>query len=378
MKTLCIGAILVPALASAQPAEPAAPPPAVTVGAWVETFYAWNFRDPSNRITNFRGFDNRHNSLTLQAAAIDAQFDAGGASGRVTLQTGLGPSTYYLAEPSVPGTGSIGPSGAGLLQWLQQAYVGVEVPGTKLTVQAGLFLSPIGPESMQVKDDWAWSRSNLFFALPFYHSGARASYQATATWVLQLCVFNGWNNIVDNNDAKSVALMATYTRGTELSANLQYFGGIERADGAPEGDAWRHLFDAYGTWQATPELALQLHLDAGVEPNDLGTDAWVGAAAAARLRLSPRLFAAARADFLFEDHPDDSSVLLPVDWLASGALTLDARPVERASIRLEYRHDQADADLFFGGDVMGDGVATPFVPNREAQDTVTLGFVTWL
>ena len=45
------------------------------------------------------------------------------------------------------------------------------------------------------------------------------------------------------------------------------------------------------------------------------------------------------------------------------------------SVRLEYRHDQAQDDSFFGGDVEGDGVTMPFVPNRKAQDTLTLGAV---
>jgi len=32
----------------------------------------------------------------------------------------------------------------------------------------------------------------------------------------------------------------------------------------------------------------------------------------------------------------------------------------------------------FEGKVKGDGGATPFVPNADTQDTVTLGLVAWL
>ena len=64
-------------------------------------------------------------------------------------------------------------------------------------------------------------------------------------------------------------------------------------------------------------------------------------------------------------------------WVASGTLTLDARPHERISFRLEYRHDQAAGDMYFGGDVQGDGTTTPFAPNRRAQDTVTAGVTAW-
>jgi hypothetical protein len=47
------------------------------------------------------------------------------------------------------------------------------------------------------------------------------------------------------------------------------------------------------------------------------------------------------------------------------------------SIRLEYRHDQAGADLYFGGAVSGDGSTMPYAPNRAGQDTVTLGATSW-
>jgi hypothetical protein len=38
-------------------------------------------------------------------------------------------------------------------------------------------------------------------------------------------------------------------------------------------------------------------------------------------------------------------------------------------VRLEYRHDHAQGDTFFGGDVVDE------TPNREQQDTLTLGAV---
>ncbi|MEO8361890.1 MAG: hypothetical protein ABI672_17785, partial [Vicinamibacteria bacterium] len=47
--------------AAAAPANEvkADPPPAITVGAYVETYFGWNFNKPENGITAFRGFDAR-------------------------------------------------------------------------------------------------------------------------------------------------------------------------------------------------------------------------------------------------------------------------------------------------------------------------------
>ena len=33
----------------------------LVLSGYVESFYQWNFNEPSNFITNFRGFDSRHN-----------------------------------------------------------------------------------------------------------------------------------------------------------------------------------------------------------------------------------------------------------------------------------------------------------------------------
>jgi len=283
--------------------------------------------------------------------------------GRVALQVGDTPSTYYQAEPDGKN--------------VQQAFAGYRF-ANNLMVTAGLYLSPIGPEVIAVKDNWNWSRSDLFFGLPFYHAGVRLSYPVTPRWSLVLHVCNGWNDVVDNNEAKSLALHASYA-GPALSFNALYFGGIERPTGAAEGDAWRHLIDVNATWAAGPRVSLLGHADAGVEPNDLGTSSWFAAAGAARATLTPRLFLAVRGDLFVERAPDGAArIFWPVDWVASATATLDWRPHERASFRFEYRHDQADGDVFFGGDVMGDGVTTPFVPNRSAQDTLTVGLTTWL
>lgn len=370
-----------PLAAEAEPAAPATPP--VTFGGYAEAFYQWNFNQPANGITNFRGFDNRHNSFTISNAALDVSWDVRDIVGKITIQIGHTPSTYYLAEPALAGAGGANGSSAELWKYLQQAYVGYRFGiGRGLLLQAGLFLSPIGPEGMAVRDDWNWSRSNLFFGLPFYHTGARLTYPITPQWSVTLAGYNGWNSIVDNNDEKSISAQITYTRPDKLALSILYFGGVERARGAPEGRPWRHLFDLHATWQPHERLALIGHVNAGTEKTNFGTAAWVASALYARFRIFSKMYVALRGDAFRENAPQSASgmaapIFWPVSWVASGTATLDVRPHERTSFRLEYRHDQAAGDMFFGANVEGDGLVRPFVPNRRSQDTVTLGATTW-
>jgi hypothetical protein len=259
---------------------------------------------------------------------------------------------------------------------VQTATVTVKGP-EDIHFSAGLFTSPVGIEVIPVKDNWNWSRSNLFFGLPFYHTGFHVYRALGGGWTGKLHVYNGWNTVVDNNQYPSVGVSAGYV-SEATTAQLLYLGGIERAEGAPEGKAWRNLFDALVQHAISDELSVAAQGDAGIEKNDIGTSSWLAVAGYLKYTLSPKLYVAARGDYFYEKVPDGaSSIFWPVKWMASGTATLAYQPYDKVSLRLEYRHDHADGDAFFGGDVDTDPMSMAFVPNRDKQDTATLGVTAW-
>lgn len=351
----------------------------LTLSGYAEVFYQWNFNEPSNGITNYRGFDNRHNSFTIDNAVLDALGSLGPVDVHVALQVGHTPDSYYLAEPISPGTSVVGTTGPDAWKLLQQANVGYQAPlGRGLLVEGGIFLSPIGPEGIAIKDDWNWSRSDLFFGLPYYHTGLRVSYPFTDRITVTAAMFNGWNSVVDNNPEKSGMAQLTYNLTDKLTYQLLYFFGVERPAGAPEGRAWRHLFDSYLAYYPTRWLALLAHVDGGFEPNRFGTSGW--AASALYLRFHPLawLYLAARGDFFYEWVPTGATPIFwaGVPWISSATATADFRPYDLISFRVEYRHDQAAGALFFDHRVPTSltGIA---LPNARRQDTLTFGVVAW-
>jgi hypothetical protein len=187
--------------------------------------------------------------------------------------------------------------------------------------------------------------------------------------------------VVDNNEGKSIAVQAEYVRPT-LTASVLYFGGPERARGDAAGPAWRHLFDAHVTWHADPRISFIGHANAGFEENRYGISYWGAGALSARVKVLSCLFVAARADF-FEEHAAMSAggraspLFWPARWVSSRTATLDYRPHERVSFRLEYRNDRAAAETYFGGEVIND-TGGRAIPNRRFQDTLTLGVTSWL
>lgn len=359
-------------------------PKAWTLGGYVEGYGQWNFNRPWNGITEARGFDTRHGTFTLQAVALEFSWDYEGLVGNLALHWGAMPAGWAAMEPLAPGSAYVAPNTGALWENIQQAAVGYRFPvGRGLLVQGGRFMSPVGPEALPVRDNWNWSRSNLFFILPSYFTGAKAAYSLTEAWTLSGAVFNGWNNVVDNNPEKTVMLQASWAHAPEVAVNLLYVGGVERPVGAPEGRAFRHLLDGWVTWSPHPRLGFIAQLDGGLEPNALGLAWWAGGALAARYALLDWLFLAARVDALAEHQAQQGELVsAPLffgrDLVGEGTLTLEARPHARVSFRLEYRHDQASAPLYFGRTVAlaadGSGLA---LPTARAQDTLTLGATSW-
>jgi hypothetical protein len=357
------------------------PAPSVKVSGYVDTFYQLNFNSPSNLITAFRGFDDRSNSFTIENAVIDVTGTLGRASTRVALQVGQAPASYYLAEPLSPAQGGAGTSGPQLWQIIQQVIVGYSIPvGDGLLAEAGIFLSPIGVEALAVKDNWNLSRSNLFFALPFYHSGVRLTYPLSDRWTGVFYVTNGWNDVVNRNPYPCVSGVVTYAIPDELTFNLVYFGGVEPATGAPQGQPWRNLFDVNTTWTASRYLAFATQADAGFEHNAFGVSSWAAGAAYVRVHPAGPFYLAARGDYFHEAVASNSSgsaghLFFPADNVVSETITAELRPTDHLSLRLEYRHDSASLPVFYQGTVqVVDGTA---IATATRQNTLTFGASSW-
>jgi Putative beta-barrel porin-2, OmpL-like. bbp2 len=299
---------------------------------------------------------------------VDATWTKGALSGRVALQAGDAGNAYVAA----------GDQG---FRNLQEAWV-AWATCADLEVAAGLFLSPIGPEVVATRDDWNWSRSDLFYALPAYHAGVRVKRALGDSGVSLIgMVTNGVNDIVDDNQGKSVIAAAAYAQGNWLGQVL-YLGGPERATGAAEGTPWRHLVDAYVQGALGGGLSILVHADAGLEAGDLGTSAWYGAAGYLRYDVTPLIWIAGRGDYVHETRGNRggqtaSAIVLPVASVSSGTATVAYRPADGLDLRVEYRHDHASADAYFGGAVAIDPVTGGATANRSDQDTVTAGAIAW-
>ncbi len=376
--------VLAPAVATAQTlpkpitVEGAGGDWKLTLGGWVDAYFGYNFNDPASRTNTVRAFDTRHNSFSIQVAAVDLQFEghagAGTALARLTFQGGDEPDAYYSSSGSENAKDTLPSYNA--FRHLQQAFGGYKAPmpggpDASLEVDMGIFVSHIGYEGLNAKDNIHFSRSLLFQLTPFYATGARAIYTVSPTFSAQLNVSNGWNTVIDNNRSKSVGAQLVWTPSDKVSATLNWLGGAEQDATL----AMRNLFDAFVVVRPTDALLLAVNGHVGFDRAHAGTTVsgailtdsapatWYGIAGYGRYQLAETWAAGLRLE-AFRDE-------LGVPWLAGyagtigeGTVTLEQRPQEHLIVRLELRHDEATSGLY----------ETSSPPRlSRAQTTLTLG-----
>ena len=344
------------ALAAGAGAARAAPAPRawyeeVAVNGFLESSYSYNFDRPDTRRNALRVFDFDDNTFQLGVAELVVQravakpreagfrvdLEAGGSIPRVAAAAGLFRDPVTGAAQDVD---------------LQQAFASYVVPiGSGLRVDAGKFVTAHGAEVIEGYDGWNdnATRSLLFgFAIPFTHTGVRASRSFGPRVAATLMVVNGWDNATDNNRAKSVGGQIALTPNSSLALYLNGMTGAERSGSNAD---LRSLFDLVATLRTSPRLNLGLNLDlaaeqgavpaAGAQP--ARTARWSGIAGYARLTTSARTALSVRAEGF---HDRDGARTGTPQSLGEITLTPELRVTPRFLLRADLRTDWSNRAVF--------------------------------
>src|SRR5206468_2553891 len=241
------------------------------------------------------------------------------------------------------------PSKLRILENIEQSYVSYLAPlGKGLQIDLGKFVTQHGAEVIEAKDNWNYSRSLLFaLAIPYYHMGVRATYTVNDKVTLMGGVVNGWNNVVENNGAKTFGAQIALKPVPQVAIVQNYMAGPEQPD---DTDDWRHLSDTTITYTPTPKLSLMANYDHGRDRlAGLGVG-WQGIAGYGRYQVNKWCAIAPRLEW-FDD--PQGFMTGTVQTLKEGTLTFEVKPVDNLLWRIEYRRDLSDAAVFQnkGGDL---------------------------
>ncbi|HTR99354.1 MAG TPA: outer membrane beta-barrel protein, partial [Bacteroidota bacterium] len=217
--------------------------------------------------------------------------------------------------------------------------------GNGLTADVGKFVTHMGYEVIESKDNWNYSRSLLFaWAVPYYHTGLRLTYPCADNFTVAVHVVDGWNSTIDNNAEQSLGLSLSYSPTGSTGLILNVIDGFEQPSGADVGK--KKVFDFIVTDNVSEALALSLNADYGDEATVSGLYTWKGAAAYGRYACTPHSAVAVRAE-VFDD-PRGYATGLGVPGLRVYELTAtyEYRFADALLLRGEVRHDNANAPIF--------------------------------
>ena len=306
--------------------QPSPEPPKIDVTGFVDVYYGYNFNkvDPIART-----FDVQHNTFSLSLAEI--AFAKGvSADSRVGFRADLDfGKTADLVAAYEPES-----DGKEIYKHIQQAYLSL-LTG-KVQWDAGKFVTPMGAEVIESQDNWNYTRSILFgYAIPFYHTGIRATLTASPKLILGAQLVNGWNNTSEINGNKSVHLSVTLKPNDKVTWIVNEMFGKE----TPASNTTRNLFDTTLTLTASPKFSVMGNFDYGKE----GTTEWWGLAAYAKLQAKPNWALVGRYEYL-----DDTKGGFMTIGTTAQTLTLTSDHVIAGGLktRLEYRTDFADQAIF--------------------------------
>ena len=244
----------------------------VNLSGFVDSSIGYNFNTPQTRTNALRVFDTQSQSFMINNAELMLQKPVS-ADSRVGFTTSLMFGTDAMAV-GTPTTGLGTTPGSEHVE-LENAYAEYLAPlGEGLDIKAGKFVTMHGAEVIESKDNWNFSRSYLFgFAIPFTHTGVRATYPWTK-WLSTTVGFdNGWDVVSDNNEGKTLETSFTLTPNDKMSLTTNYMVGPEQTTSATQpatqglgsNKHMRHLIDIVASYQPIDPLQLKVNLDYGVE-----------------------------------------------------------------------------------------------------------------
>jgi hypothetical protein len=225
---------------------------------------------------------------------------------------------------------------------IEEAYGSYLAPvGKGLQIDLGKFVTNAGAEVIEAKDDFNYSRSLLFqLAIPLYHSGVRLTYSPNDKVTLMGGVINGWNDVNDNNTAKSVMASVTYKPTGSLSVVENYIGGPEQPN---NNDDWRTLSDTVVSYTVNPVVSLMANYDYGHDTSAGTSVHWQGIAGYLKYQANKYVAVIPRIEFYNDPQGFTTGV---VQNLTDATVTLEIKAADNFLWRIEYRGDFSNQSPF--------------------------------
>lgn len=335
----------------------------VEVSGVVDGYYGFN-NNKVDMFTQGRAFDVRHNAFSLQLAKLTLQrANSKDSPLGFRVDLGLGETVDRIISVSDSSRNDA-------TKHVLQAYASYVAPiGSGLTIDFGKMYTPVGAEVIETKDNFNYSRGLLFTYGPYYHAGFRVKYAFNDKAALSGFLFNGWDNVFENNvgenAGKTVGFQLGLTPSKKFALTQTYLAGPEaplaNAPDISARDNWRHISDTVVSIYATDKLTLLGNFVYGSDADNDGVRGyWTGFAGYFKYAFNNRFAFAPR----FEVFNDKDGLRTGVAQTVKDiTLTQEMKLLNNFITRFEYRRDFSNRRFFTNSA----GVA------KDNQNTFTLG-----
>ncbi len=229
-------------------------------GGFIDAAYLLDFNHPANHLFRSRGTPYKVDEPILNMAVGYLRKTASESSRwgmELTLQGGQ--------DTRIFGFSATAPNLAGS-EWLRHlgpTDVSYLAPlGKGLTVQAGIFSSLIGYDSLYAKDNLSYTRPWGADFTPYLMMGVNASYPFTQKLSGTVFVVNGYWHLADANNVPGSGGQLAYKLTDHTSLKETVLFGPHQADTGPE--FWRVLWDSIAEWK-TDRITIAFEYHIGTE-----------------------------------------------------------------------------------------------------------------
>ncbi|HEY0677743.1 MAG TPA: porin [Chitinophagaceae bacterium] len=227
---------------------------------FIDAYYSYDFNKPSDHQRPFFLYNhNRHNEFNINLALVKFSYKNKNLRASIGLMAGTYPESNLAAEPS-------------LFRHIYESQIGIKLFEKKdIWIDAGIFPSHIGFESVISKDGWTLTRSILAENSPYYEAGIKISYASVNKhWRISLLILNGWQRIKrpDGNNTPAFGTQITYNPSDNLLLNSSTFIGNDKPD---TGRLMRYFHNFYLVNKISSALSIIFGVDAGMEQNAKGS-----------------------------------------------------------------------------------------------------------
>jgi len=303
----------------------------ISVNGYIDAAYSWANRNIEST-PQFRVFDAQNNSFALhQFGLTAAKQPKEGFGGLVNITAGKDAQVIH----SFPENGNTS------MFDLTQAY-GSYSSGA-LTLIAGKFTTLAGTEVIASSGNTTFSRSMLFGAVPFTHTGVRASYAPTDTITLYGGLNNGWDQVTDQNRQKTLEIGTTLNPVKPLTITISGYFGNEVV-GAANGE--RDLLDVVANYIVSNSLSLGAEVLTAKQDIPGGTtQKYDGAALYFTAMLNSQWRGVVRGEY-FNDKQGAHFATATGTKYYEGTLCLSYLPTSSVELRTEVRMDKANNSVY--------------------------------